>query len=186
MTSFPIFESIEINPNLAINHRFWLLLREKFEKIRSDSESSCNFTSTCTKPKIENQFFLWFRAQYFQKIRLKNRYILGTFLIKSLFRPILSTFLDKRRVPSENIDDFPSIDLYMGGLALLKSHLRDLDISVFSQFLWPKIKKWLFQGFEVRVVWKLLKKIPESGILKIRWYVIWGLRTIGKLIITHF
>ena len=62
---FPIFECIEIYPNLATNHRFWPLLRTKFEKVRSDSESSCNFTSTCTKPKIENQFFPWFRAQYF-------------------------------------------------------------------------------------------------------------------------
>ena len=95
MTSFPIFESIEINPNLAINHRFWLLLREKFEKIRSDSESSCNFTSTCTKPKIENQLFLWFRARYFQKIWLKRRSILGTFLTKSLFRPIFATICKK-------------------------------------------------------------------------------------------
>ena len=120
MMSFSIFECIEIYPNLAINHRFWPLLRKQFEEIRSDSESLCNFTSTCTKPKIENQFFLWFRAQYFQKIWLKNRYILGTFLIKSLFRPILATFLDKLRAPSGNIDDFPSIDLYIGGLAKQK------------------------------------------------------------------
>ena len=58
--NFPISECIEIYPNLAINHRFWPLLRDKIEKIRSDSESSCNFTSTCTKSKSENDDFSWF------------------------------------------------------------------------------------------------------------------------------
>ena len=47
------------------NPCFWPLLHHKMQKIRSDSESSSNFTSTFTKPKIENQFFPWFRAQYF-------------------------------------------------------------------------------------------------------------------------
>ena len=65
MTNYHILESIEIYPNLAVNYHFWPLLREKFEKIRSDLGSSCNFTSTCTKPKIEKQFLPWFRAQYF-------------------------------------------------------------------------------------------------------------------------
>ena len=50
---------------LVINGHFWPLLREKLWKMRSDSESSCNFTSTCTKSKIKNQFFPWFRGQSF-------------------------------------------------------------------------------------------------------------------------
>ena len=33
--NFPIFECIEINPNLVINHCFWSLLRKKFEKVRA-------------------------------------------------------------------------------------------------------------------------------------------------------
>ena len=65
MSNFHIFEYIEIYPNLAINHGFWPLLRTKSEKIRSDSESSCNFTSICTKPNIKNQFFPGFQGQYF-------------------------------------------------------------------------------------------------------------------------
>ena len=134
MMNFPIFECIEINPNLAINHYFWPLLRTKFEKVRSDSESSCNFTSTCTKPKIENQFFPWFWAQYFRKPRIRNQYILGTFLAKSLFWSILVTVIEKRRVPSENIDDFPSIDLYMRGLAKSETCLRHPKIWVLFWF----------------------------------------------------
>ena len=50
---------------LVINPCFWPLLLQKMKKIRSDSKSSCNFASTCTKPKIKNQFFRWCRGQYF-------------------------------------------------------------------------------------------------------------------------
>ena len=154
--NLPIFECIEIYPNLAINHRFWPLLRTKFEKVRSDSESSCNFTSTCTKPKIENQFFPWFRAQHFWKIRLKNRSILGTFLTKSLFRPILANVLDKRRVPTENIDDFPSIDLYMRGLAKLNSSLPNLYISGLFEKFENNTVQYRFHHFDARALGNLL------------------------------
>ena len=72
MSNFHIFEYIEICTNLAINHCFWSLLRKKFEKVRSDSESSWNFTSICTKSKIKNQFsckkkYLW-KVFFFAKV----------------------------------------------------------------------------------------------------------------------
>ena len=67
---------------LVMNQCFWPLLHQKFEKIRSDSESSCNFTSTCTKPKIEKWVFpwsWWSVSSSFsglgQKINLKNEKI---------------------------------------------------------------------------------------------------------------
>ena len=65
MSNFYIFEYIEENTNLAIIHGFWPLLRTKFEKVRSDSKSSCDFTSISTKPKIKNEFFPGLRGQYF-------------------------------------------------------------------------------------------------------------------------
>ena len=57
ITSFHTFERIDIFPNLAPNLHFRSLLCEKCAKIRSDSESSCNFASTCTKPKSKKSVF---------------------------------------------------------------------------------------------------------------------------------
>ena len=52
------------------------------------------------------------------------------FFNKITFSTDFGNFLDKLRAPSENIDDFPSIDLYTGGLAKLKTCLPNRKISV--------------------------------------------------------
>ena len=46
------------------------------------------------------------------------------------FWPFLGPNFEKIRVPSENIDDFPSIDLYMRGLAKSETCLRHPKIRV--------------------------------------------------------
>ena len=53
------------------------------------------------------------------------------FFNKITFLTDFGNFFDKRRAPSENIDDFPSIDFYMRGLAHLKRYLPKPEISVF-------------------------------------------------------
>jgi len=58
----------------------------------------------------------------------------------------LATFLEKRRVPSKNIDDFPLIDLYMGGSSIAKkSFARPRHFGVFSIFV-AENQKLAFSG----------------------------------------
>ena len=104
--------------------------------MRSASESSCNFTSTCTKSKIKNQFFRNSGVNTLEKSELKIDTFLGIFSTKSLFWPILATVLQKRRVPLENIDDLPSIDLIYRGSIIAKNVLTGPRHLSFSTIFW--------------------------------------------------
>ena len=66
-----------------INPCFWPFLDREFEKIKPDLESSSNFTSTCSNPKIENHDFSDFRANSFLNISMFKSDLLNVLTAES-------------------------------------------------------------------------------------------------------
>ena len=97
-----------ISRKIAIFEHFCVKNAQKYGQIRNPHAI---LRRNVLNQKLKISFFGDPGVSIFEKFELKIDHSQALFIAKSLFRPIFTTVCKKRRVPSENIDDFPSIDL---------------------------------------------------------------------------
>jgi len=109
-----------ISRQIAIFDHFCVKNAQKYGQIRNPYAI---LRRHVPNQKVKISFFGDPGVSTFEKFELKIDHSQTLFFSKIIFCTILATVFKKRRVPSENIDDFPSIDLLYQSLPETKRQM---------------------------------------------------------------